>query len=198
MELQGKRAARLPLDDETIIELYWARDEKAIEETDLKYKSYLYSVAYHVLHDKLDCEECVNDTYLGAWNAMPPARPRFLSAFLAKITRRLSIDQLRARTADKRGGDNYEVALEEMGEVVSGRDDPAETAELHALTESIERFLEGRSKKEADLFISRYFFFLSPGEIAKKYALTESNIKTTLFRLRQDLKEHLIKEGFDL
>jgi len=186
------------MDDKLIISLYHKRDEDALRETRKKYHGYLSTIAYRILLSHEDSEECVNDTYLGAWNAMPPARPRFLSAFLAKITRRLSIDQLRARTADKRGGDNYEVALEEMGEVVSGRDDPAETAELHALTESIERFLEGRSKKEADLFISRYFFFLSPGEIAKKYALTESNIKTTLFRLRQDLKEHLIKEGFDL
>jgi RNA polymerase sigma-70 factor (ECF subfamily) len=116
MELQSKYAAKMPMDDEKIIELYFERNEKAIEETDFKYRKYLFSVAYNVLRDRLDCEECLNDTYLGAWNAMPPHKPSPLSLFLGKITRQLSIDVWRKKHRSKRGGSEYEQSLDELAD----------------------------------------------------------------------------------
>ena len=123
MELQSKKTARAPIDDEKIVELYWARDEKAIDETDFKYRKYLFSIAYNVLHDKLDCEECLNDTYLGAWNAIPPTRPNVLKAFLTTIVRRIAIKRYHSALRKKAVPSEMTVSLSELEDFVSGDED---------------------------------------------------------------------------
>lgn len=186
-----------PMEDSTIIDLYWARDEIAISETQKKYERYLYKIAYNVLSNNEDSNESVNDTYLHAWNSMPPHRPSVLSAFLGKITRRLAIDMLRKRTADKRGGGEYEVSLQELSE--SGFEIGAEMeneSEYEDLGKLISSFLRTVSEDARNIFISRYFHFDSLNDICDRYGFSESKVKSILFRTRNGLKKYLEKEGY--
>ncbi len=196
MELQGKRAARLPLDDETIIELYWARDEKAIEETDIKYKNYLYSVAYHVLHDKLDCEECVNDTYLGAWNAIPPTRPTVLKAFLTTITRRIAIKRYHNAQRLRAVPSELTVALSELEDFIAGDDDVAADFDAERLGGIISDFIRSLSNRRQFIFMSRYYASAPIDTIAHELSLSRSMIHKELAAIRAALKETLEHEGY--
>ena len=198
MELQGKRAARLPLDDETIIELYWARDEKAIEETDIKYKNYLYSVAYHVLHDKLDCEECVNDTYLGAWNAIPPTRPTVLKAFLTTITRRIAIKRYHNARRLRAVPSELTVALSELEDFIAGDDDVAADFDAERLGGIISDFIRSLSERRQFIFISRYYVADYVDTIAKDLNLSRSMVNKELAAIRRALKEKLESEGYSV
>ena len=123
MELQSKQTAKVPMDDEKIVELYWERNEKAIEETDFKYKKYLFSIAYNVVHDRLDCEECLNDTYLGVWNAIPPTKPSVLKAFLTTITRRIAIKRYHSNLKQNVIPSEMTVSLSELEDFVAGNGD---------------------------------------------------------------------------
>ena len=123
MELQSKQTARTPMDDDKIVELYWERDEKAIEETDFKYKKYLFSIAYNVVHDRLDCEECLNDTDLGAWNAIPPTKPSVLKAFLTTITRRIAIKCYHSNMRQNVIPSEMTVSLSELEEIIADESD---------------------------------------------------------------------------
>ncbi|MCQ2533498.1 MAG: sigma-70 family RNA polymerase sigma factor [Clostridia bacterium] len=192
------------MEDSAIVDLYWNRDEYAITETETKYGRYLTTVALNILNNMEDSSECVNDTYLGAWNSIPPQRPSLLSAYLAKITRRISIDLYRRKNAEKRSGSNYEASLEELCETIGETEDmkadegtnPVKDREESLRHEIIMKFIAGLNEESRRLFIGRYFYMDSVKDIAGYLHISESKVKTTLFRLRQDLKEYLKKEGF--
>ena len=184
------------MEDTAIIDLYWKRDEQAIVETDLKYGKYCHTVAYNVLNDIEDSRECVNDTWLRAWNSMPPKRPSVLRAFLAKITRNLAFDRYRARGAAKRGSGTMEAVLDELAECadLSGNWDAEEAYLATELKEAINRFAEQLPERECDLFVRRYFFAEEISSIARRYQMTENNVTVSLSRIRKKLRKYL-KEG---
>jgi len=184
------------VDDPRIVELYWQRDQTAIRETERKYGNYLAKVAYNILNDMDDSMECVNDTYLSAWNAMPPHRPQALCPFLSKLTRRISISLLRKKQSAKRGGGEYEISLSELQQCVPGGNTTEEAYDGKALTATIEEFLRGVSEQARNAFIGRYFYMDSVREVARYCGLSESNAKVLLHRTRLALREHLEKEGY--
>ena len=181
--------------DTDIIELYWARSENAITETDTKYGGYCRTVSFNILHDMRDAEECVNDTWLDAWRTMPPQRPNKLRAFLAKITRNLSLDRYKFYNADKRRLTQTAVALEELGDCVSDRREIDDQIDEMVLTEIIERFLYSQSTEKRNVFIRRYWHMDSVDDIAKRYGMSQRKITSMLFRMRQNLRDQLEKEG---
>lgn len=186
------------MEDFKIIELFFERKEYAIAETERKYGGYLSKIAYNILFDSEDSEECVNDTYMKAWNSIPPQKPNVLSTFLGKITRRLAIDVFRKKHAEKRGNSEYALSLSELDECISDRFSAEAEFERKELSESINRFLASLSKENRDIFLCRYFYSDSIKEIASFFGTSESKIKSSLFRSRKLLKEHLEKEGFYL
>ena len=186
------------MEDTAIIDLYWDRDERAIEETDRKYGNYCYTVADNVLNSREDSEECVSDTWLRAWNSMPPQRPGVLRAFLAKITRNLAFDRYRARSAAKRGGGTMEAVLDELAECAdpSGSWNAEASYEAKELREAINRFAGGLSERECGLFVRRYFFAEAIPDIARRYQMTENNVTVSLSRIRKKLRRYLTEGGF--
>lgn len=185
------------MDDDKIIDMYFSRNEKAINETAKKYGRYCYSIAYNILYSETESEETVNDTYLGAWNSIPPNKPSVLSAFLGKITRSLSIDRYRKRNAEKRGGGEIPIIMSELSECI--RDNSSDTEknfELKLLTEIINHFIGSLPKTERKLFICRYWYGDTIKSISKQFGFSESKIKSMLFRIRNKLKTVLTEEGF--
>lgn len=185
------------MQDAQIIDLYFDRNEMAIEETDKKYGPYCHSIAVNILQNREDSQECVNDTWLKAWNAMPPQRPKFLRQFLGKITRHLSFDRYRADHAQKRGNGEMALALEELQNCVGGGD-PATEAEFEELKVQINRFLLALSVRDRGIFLRRYFYVEEIPAIAQRYKLQESNVRLILSRTRQKLRNHLEKEGLSV
>lgn len=181
--------------DSAIIELYFARDENAISETKTKYEMYLRKVSGNILKDDEDVAECVNDTYLGAWEAIPPARPNILRVFLGKITRNLSLKRLRDDSALKRGGGEVALTLDELEECISDGGRIDEELEAKELATMIDEFLAGRSREERRVFVCRYWYFDSISDISKRFDFTESKVKMMLKRTRDDLKEYLVSQG---
>lgn len=177
--------------DSDIVDLYFARSEAAIEETAFKYGAYCHKIAYNILLDVFDAEECVNDTYMKAWSAMPPSRPKKLGAFLSKITRNLALDRYDKRRARKRCG-NYAESLDELAEVVGKEDETLLLSELGAMISS---FLRGESALSRRIFVQRYFYERSIKEIADFYSISEGRVKISLFRTRERLRSYLSKEG---
>lgn len=183
------------MDDNGIIALYWARDEKALEESNTKYGGYCRSIAYHILQNNEDTEECVNDTWLRAWNAMPPQRPNILSAFLGKITRNLSLDRYKLSLAAKRGGGQLPMALEELNQCIPSDEDVEDELALKELSRLLDRFLRDLPEKDCCVFLRRYWFVDSTAEIAQRYKMAEGSVKSSLYRTRQKLKVYLEKAG---
>ena len=186
------------MDDHQIVELYWARSEKAISETADKYGRYCHSIAYNILHSKEDSEECVNDTWLSAWNSMPEQRPDKLSAFLGRITRNLSLNRLRSYTAEKRGGGQVPLALDELSECVPANDRIDRIVDDFALADILNRFLASLNPEKRKIFMRRYWYLSPVAEIASDYGISESKVKMSLLRSRNALKTLLEKEGVDL
>ena len=184
------------MEDSIIIQLFWDRSQEAIAAAAEKYGAYCASIAQNILSSDQDAEECVNDTWLSAWNTMPPHRPGRLSLFLGKLTRNLAFNRYRRLRAQKRGGGQFELVLEELAECVSGREDVEQELDRIALTEAINAFLDGLTPKQRALFLRRYWHGAPVGEIARLTGMTEGNVSVTLHRLRKRLKEHLIKGGF--
>lgn len=184
------------MEDEQIVSLYWDRSEAAIRETETKYDRYLTKIAYNILADYEDSRESVNDTYLAAWDSMPPHRPTILSTYLAKITRRISIDRFRYRTRDKRMVSEYAVSLSELGDCVSGGNNTEEIINVKLLADSIGIFLRLQSEDARNAFIGRYYFLDSVKEIAAYCGMSESKVKSLLYRTRRGLRGYLEKEGF--
>lgn len=182
------------MNDVQIIELYWNRDENAISATSEKYGTYCYSIAYGILHNEEDSKESVNDTYISAWNSMPPHKPNILKTFLGKITRMISIDRWRKKNAEKRGGETAEV-LDELSECVSPNGDPITEAEKKLLNDAVNSFIKELNEIEQRVFLCRYWYAEPVKEIAKRFGFSESKVKVMLMRTRNKLKTRLDKEG---
>ncbi len=181
------------MEDSKIVDLYWARDEAAISESDKKYGRMLSSLSYSLLSSREDAEECVNDTYIGAWNSMPTARPEFLGAFLSKLIRRISIDRFRRKHTDRRGGiDNL---VSELTECIPDSDNGIFESDGKRIGEEINSFLRAQTDERRAMFILRYFYSKPIEEIAIKLGIGESKVKTTLHRMRAELKIKLEEEG---
>ena len=186
------------MEDREIINLYWQRNANAINETALKYGSYCKSIAKNILGCNEDADECVNDTYMNAWNSIPPSRPNRLSTYLGKITRNLSFDRYRYKQADKRGGSQIELVLEELGECVSGTDNIADELDRKELIRAINDFLNTLPQDKCSIFLCRYWYALSGSEIARRFGMTTSNVSVTLNRIRGKLKTYLTERGYDV
>ena len=186
------------MDDNRIIDLYWARSEEAIQESDRKYGPYCRTIAWNILQDREDSEECVNDTWLQAWNAMPPQRPSLLRAFLGKITRNLALDKYRFYGAQKRGSGETKLALEELKDCVPHPASTEHIADDLALTEALNRFLAGLKPETRKVFLRRYWYSSPIQDIAIDYGFSVSKVKTTLHRTREKLRKHLEEEGIAL
>ncbi len=187
------------MQDNKIIELYENRNEKAISETDKKYGKYCYSIAYNILFNTLDSQEAVNDTYSGVWQSIPPHRPTIFSAFIGKITRRISIDMLRKRNADKRGKGDAEIVLAELSECIScGSNNTENAVDGIILTEIINNFLASLPNTERRVFMCRYWYMDQIRSISRQFGFSESKIKSMLFRTRQKLKTVLEEEGYNV
>lgn len=184
------------MDDHQIVELYWQKNTDAISETAKKYGAYCFTIADHILHSSEDSEECVNDTWLHAWDAIPPQRPNVLRMFLARMTRNLSFDRFRARNAEKRGKGEIALVLEELGECLGGGTDAEAAYEAKELRQSIRRFVRALPERDGNVLVRRYFFAEPIVDIAKRYSLTENNVMVILSRTRRKLKAHLLKEGY--
>lgn len=182
--------------DQQIVALYWQRNPEAIGQSRSKYGAYCFSVANQILASPEDSEECVNDTWLHAWNGMPPHRPDVLRIFLAKITRRVAFNRFKSRSAQKRGGGEITAVLEELEECLAGGADVEEEVIAKELAECIRRFVRGLPAREGDVFSRRYFFTEGIQDIARAYGLTPNNTMVILSRVRQKLKAHLVKEGY--
>ena len=183
------------MEDSQIVSLYWQRKEEAIVRTDKKYGRYLTTIAYNILSDREDSRESVNDTYLAAWNSMPPQKPQVLSTYLGTLTRRISIDLFRKRASQKRGGGEYALSLEELGECI-GNNTTEEAADVQALSNAIASFLRTVSPEARNVFLCRYYYLDPVKKIASYCGITESKAKILLHRTRQSLWEYLQKEGF--
>ena len=186
------------MDDRRIVELYWERNECAIEKTKSKYGRYCYAIAYNILNCREDAEECENDTYLEAWNSMPPERPSPLSGFLGMLTRRISLDRWRKKQSQKRGGGEVTLSFDELETCIpSGQsiDEEIETARVAAVLNS---FLETLPEIEGDVFVRRYWYFDSVKAIAARYGFGQSKVKMMLKRTRDSLRKKLEEEGIFL
>lgn len=184
------------MQDEKIVELYWGRDEQALVETEAKFHKYLFKIAFGILADKSDSEESVNDTYLAAWNSIPPQKPSVLSTYLGKLTRRISIDIFRRKNSQKRKTSQYALSLAELNDCVKSKDNLEEEMENMDLGAAISGFLRTLSKESRTLFVSRYYFCDSLKDAARYVGISESKAKSTLYRTRLALKDYLLKEGF--
>lgn len=186
------------MSDEEIIELYFARDEQALAKTDEKYGPYCFSLANSILPSREDAEETVSDTYFKAWQSIPPTRPSVLRMFLAKITRNLAFSRWRSLSAQKRGGGELPLVLEELEECVGSGEEVGAALEAKELTRTIAAFLNTLSQQDQNIFLRRYFFVEDAKAIASRYGLGRNTVNQSLSRTRKKLKVHLIQEGYTL
>lgn len=184
------------VEDNQIVSMYWDRDEAAIRETESKYGHYLQKIAFNILNNTEDSRESVNDTYLAAWDSMPPHRPNVLSAYLAKLVRRISIDLFRYRTRDKRMASEYALSLTELEDCIPGGNTTEETVNGKLLADAIGIYLRLLPEATRTAFLGRYYFLDSVKEVADYCGMTESKCKSLLYRTRLGLKDYLQKEGY--
>lgn len=185
--------------DEQIVQLYWNREQEAITATADKYGNYCATIARNILVDMQDTEECVNDTYLKAWNTMPPHKPSVLGSFLGKITRNLAIDRYRHAHAAKRNGGNAVESFEELEECLPNKTNPVEDEMAkRELVEALNQFLGELPITKRNLFVCRYWYFDSVSDIAGRFGMTENNVAVTLKRLRVKLHSFLVERGFEI
>ena len=184
------------LEDEEIIELYWARNERAITETDKKYKNYLHTIAYNILHDDLDCEECLNDTYLGTWNSIPPTRPNVFQAFISKIMRNTALGRYNKNTAEKRIPSEMTVSVGEFVECLPSELTVEEEYFIDGVSKIISEFLRSLPERSAFVFICRYYCSDKISDIADMLHVSESTVFRELMSIREQLREKLVKEGY--
>ena len=182
------------LNDSRIIELYWHRDEAAISDSQQAYGAYCYTIANNILENREDSEECVSDTWLKAWGAIPPQRPNRLSAFFGRITRNLSFNKLEARQAQKRGGGEIALVLDELLECVPGADTPEQAITDAELEDCINAFLHTLPSRTRNIFLCRYWYVESIAQIAKHFGMTVGGVKASLHRSRAKLQTYLEKE----
>lgn len=185
------------MNDESIIELFWKRDEQAIIETKLKYGGLCTSLASNMLDSLEDAQECVNDTYLTVWNQIPTDKPNYFSAYLCKIIKNLALKKIEYNSAKKRNC-KMSQSIDEIGEILSDSNSPEDEYDLKELSAALSRFLRMRKEKNQQIFIRRYWYYSSIEDIAEMFGMTENNVSLVLFRERKALKEFLRKEGFEI
>ncbi|MBQ3531776.1 MAG: sigma-70 family RNA polymerase sigma factor [Oscillospiraceae bacterium] len=183
------------MEDEKIIELYFERNESAISETAEKYGNYLYKIAFNILSDNEDSEESVNDTYMSAWNTIPPEKPNIFSAFLSKITRYISLNRYRSGKAEERGGGEIDAAFEEIEECVPDKSDIYDEIEAKELAKMISDYLKKLPETERKIFVCRYYYLDSLSDISKQFGFSQSKVASMLHRTRKKILSHLEKEG---
>ena len=186
----------MAVEDEAIVELLWTRDETGLRLAGEKYGSLCRGLARRLTGSAEDGEECWSDALLRLWNSVPPERPKYLRAYLLKLTRGIAIDRLRASGAEKRGGGELPLLLEELGDCLSGGPAPEGEALARALGEAVSRFLEGQPKRDRALFLRRYFRGESVGDLAREFGMKENSVSVSLRRTRLKLRERLEKEGY--
>ena len=182
------------MEDKSIVELFWTRSEEAISQATKKYAAYCKTVAYNILQNTSDAEECLNDTMLKAWSGIPPSKPQNLKAYLCKITRNLALNRIEHSNAQKRGSGQYTLVLSELDECITSTDRTEQSLDNTILSEAINNFLATLPKQKRIIFIRRYWHMESVRDIAKRLKISESNVKTELCRTRQKLKAYLEKE----
>ena len=183
------------MEDSAILDLYWQRSDEAIRESDRKYGRYCHTIAYNICGCREDAEECVSDTWMSAWNQIPPKRPGILSAFFGAITRNGAINRVRAGRREKRGGGQTELALHELEECIPSPQNVEQSLEEKELEAGIRRFVAGLRTGEKNIFLARYYYLCPTAEIAGRLGCSESKVKTTLYRLRKKLQNYLKEEG---
>ncbi len=186
------------MQDNEIVKLYFERNDDAITETEKSYGNFCCAIARRILGNNEDAEECVNDTYLRAWNSIPPQKPKSLAAYLGKIARNLSFDKYRQRTAEKRGGTETEYILDELSDITSGKDETFSEIERKELSKAINAFLDSLKPWQRNIFICRYWYAYSITDISKKFGKSESNVSVILSRTRKSMKEFLTERGFEI
>lgn len=196
--LSSKDFRREHLPDEDIIGLYWARDEKAIDETDVKYGGYLYTIAYNVLHDSMDCEECQNDTYLRVWNDIPPTRPQIFRAYLTKIIRRIAIDRYKLLSSKKRVPSELTVSLDEFRDTLADSTSVEQAYDVAAMGELIGTYLRRQTEQRQTIFVCRYYYADPVATIAEMCKLSERMIYMELSAMKRELREYLNGEGYSI
>ena len=185
----------IKIKDQQILDLFWDRHEEALDATMQKYGRILYKVAHNILHNSQDAEECVNDTLMQAWRTIPPKKPEFFSAYLAKIARNFSLQRWRAAGTLKRGGGQSALILDELEETIPHPDDPGQSYEYAQTLRSINMYLGKMESDSRIVFVRRYFFGDSVQDICTRFGASQSKIKSMLFRARQKLRIHLEQEG---
>lgn len=185
------------MEDKQIVELYWARSETAIAETEKKYGRYCHYIAYQILYNDEDAKEVVNDTYLKTWNTIPPQRPDSLRPYVGMISRQLALDVYKEQHAQKRGG-QVSLVLDELSECIPDNDSGADIGESVALSDALSRFIWTLPQRTRNIFVRRYFYISTIAEIAKDFSMKESNVTMHLLRTRKKLEQFLKKEGFDI
>ena len=185
------------MEEQQIIQLYWDRNQHAIDATTEKYGAYCHTIAMHILDNREDAEECVNDTWLHAWNAMPPHHPSVLATFLGKITRNLSFNRYQQRSAAKRGSGQLPLVLYELADCVSGAETPEQALDRQALIAAINDFLTGLPPRHRQIFLRRYWYADTISDIARRHGMTENHTSVILRRLRLKLRNELTERGWD-
>ncbi|MBQ7826989.1 MAG: sigma-70 family RNA polymerase sigma factor [Clostridia bacterium] len=196
MESNSKERQMDELTDEQIIELYWSRNEDAIGATDDKYGKYLYMIAYNIVHDNMDCEECLNDTYLSTWNRIPPTKPNFFQLFLSKIMRNIAVDRYRKNSADKRVSSEMTSSLEELGDCIPNNSALEDEVMMREVIDAMNQYLRELTKREVLIFICRYYYSDSIDSIAKMLKVSRNTVFRDLSKIRAGLKERLEAEGY--
>ena len=194
MELQTK--ANSVMSDEKIVDLYWQRDERAIKETDIKYKKFLLSIAYNILWDTCDSEECLSDTYIGAWNSIPPSRPIILQSFLATIMRRSAINRFNANKRQKRIVSEFTLSLSEIEDFIADESDMSAEIESKELAKSISNFVRSLTDRKMYIFVSRYYIADSIARISDELGCSVSTVKREIEDIKNGLRKHLEGEGY--
>lgn len=186
------------MEDEKIIELFFARSEEAIAALEEKYGSYCRTITGNILKNREDAEECLNDTYLKVWDSVPPRKPEKLGAYTGRIAHNIAMNRMRYNFAEKRGNSEAETAFSEIEECFSGENETEKIFDSAEITAAIEKFLYSQQKEKRNIFIRRYWYFYSVKDIAKAYGMSESRLKSMLFRMRNELRKILEKEGISL
>ncbi len=184
------------MEDSRIVALYWMRDETAIACTEKKYGQYLAKIAYNILADREDTKESVNDTLFAAWNSIPPHKPQVLSAYLGKLTRRISIDIYRKKNTKKRATGEYALSLEELSECLSAGDTTQQEADCQILSQAIATYLKALPREARNVFLGRYYYLDPVAKIAQYCHISQAKVKILLYRTRQELGQYLKEEGF--
>ena len=192
------RDRRNDVDDRSIVELFLQRSEEAILQTDNKYGRYCHRIAYNILGNDEDSEECVNDALMRVWGSIPPNEPTSLSSFIGKITRNLALDKLRHKNSEKRGNGEVPIVLDELAECISGNDELERREDSAEINAALNKFLEELNSVERGAFMRRYWMMEPIADIAERYDISVSKTTTMLFRIRGKLKKHFMKEGIPL